>query len=354
MGKINCIDIKMGTIVMMRSIKISTVHLLGGVICIIFFITTSIAAAPLITNNIGGGRLGDQLLVYIKAKWFAHYYNGDFSLTLFDGFEHFDFFLREQQIDVSAKRRILLDDESPLLHNAGHDTSVYLAHLHTKSSLWEHWYDHTTWHRCIDDQTFRSQLRKLFKPTYAVPLIPLPTDCISVALHVRKGGGFDKPTLSPTIVNPLSDDERYMQYADQAAPLKFAPDSFYIAALRTLSDIFDNAPLYVYLFTDDQNPSAIVDAYTKILAMPHIRFDFRDSENGPDEHVVDDMINMSRFDCLIRSESSFSKIADIIGNHKLILFPHAHRWHQGVLHITEMTAINKGIRSIIPLSSDKE
>jgi hypothetical protein len=345
MSKINCIDIKMGTIVMMHSsIKIFFV----------FFITLSVAAAPLITNNIGGGRLGDQLLVYVKAKWFAHYYKGDFLLTPFDGFEHFDFFLHEQPMEFGAKKRIMLDDESPLLQNATYDDFVYLAHLHTKSSLWEHWYDHTTWHQCIDDQKFRSQIRELFKPTYAVTLISLPTDRISVALHVRKGGGFDKPTLSPPIVIPLSDDERYMQYADQAAPLKFAPDSFYIAALRTLSEIFDNAPLYVYLFTDDQNPSAIVDAYTKILAMPHIKFDFRATENGPDEHVVDDMINMSRFDCLIRSESSFSKIADIIGNHQLILFPHAHRWHQGVLHITEMTAIHKEIRTIMPLFSYKE
>jgi hypothetical protein len=334
---------------MMHSIKILTMHLLLGMQCLLFSTLLSFPTIPLITNNIGGGRLGDQLLVYIKAKWFAHYYNGDFVLTPFDGFQQFAFFLQEQHIQHGTLKEIILDDESPFLHNTTHANILYLTLLHTKSSLWEHWYDHTTWHQCIDDPIFRSHIRKMLTPTYDVPLIPLPTDRVTVALHVRKGGGFDKPTLSPTMVHPPQDTQRSMTYADQAAPLKFAPDSFYIAALHHLSEMFNHRSLYVYMFTDDQHPAAIVDAYRTALAMPHITFDFRATENGPNEHVVDDMINMSRFDCLIRSESSFSKIADIIGHHQVILFPHARQWQNNVLHITEMTVINAGTRTIMPL-----
>jgi len=307
-----------------------------------------LTAASCITNNIGGGRLGDQLLVYVKAKWFSYYYKTDFVLTPFDGFEQFRFFSSERHILPGVAAKILLDDEKLLLQSQEEqETVLYHVHLHSKSLLWGDWYDHTTWYGCVDDAHFKSHIQDMLQPVANVSLLQLPTDRVTVALHVRRGGGFDKPTLSPSMVQKWWYKLRYIAYADQAAPLKFAPDSFYCTALRMLSEMLNHVPMYVYIFTDDFDPSAIARAYQDALNMPQVTFDFRLTEHGPDQHVVDDIVNMSRFDCLIRPESSFSKVADIMGNHAIILFPHAKRWEGNTLHITHITVMDHGARTIV-------
>ena len=109
---------------------------------------------------------------------------------------------------------------------------------------------------------------------------------------------------------------------DSDTPHKFPPHSYYIGALRKISQYFDHRPIYAYIMTDDHHPETIAEMYQAALPnRKNIVFDYRTTVSGPTVNVMEDFHSIPNFDCLIRGDSTFSIIATLLANFKAIIRP---------------------------------
>jgi hypothetical protein len=161
-----------------------------------------------------------------------------------------------------------------------------------------------------DDPQFKRILRKLIAPKYTLALIEPRRDKVSVAVHIRKGGGFEHDIFNNT--NNV--------YAGLIT-YKFPYEEYYIQQIKKLSELLNHIPLYVFLFTDDQSPQELIQRYEKLVGIPSIEFDCRKTGNRHDKNVLEDLFSMSKFDMLIRPESSFSIMAEKLGDFSLVISP---------------------------------
>lgn len=264
-----------------------------------------------ITYGFSGGRLGDNLLAYLHAKWIAYKYQMPFLYKPFDHSDKFQFsqmdqkyeasqfsfchmlsIAREQEINQLAQSTLF---EIPYFPNSQFEyETVNLFHLPFFQPNW-------------DDPNFRSEVVECLKPIDSINTLELPQDCMTVALHIRRGGGVD------------SQDER------NRVPLKFPPDSYYIKQLKLIAHIFKNIPLYVHIFTDDPNPQKLIDKYKKFFDSSRISFACRTGDNGPHINILEDFYSLTKFDCIIRSESNFSVVASKLGNYQIEIGPAHYR-----------------------------
>lgn len=153
---------------------------------------------------------------------------------------------------------------------------------------------------------FRNILKNLIAPCGQYMCMQLPDDVVTVAMHVRVGDGYDS-----------------MKTRENAYE-KFPKEEFFIEAIKKLKHIFKNQYLYIYIFTDAYCPEDIKKRYEIIFASDSMLiFDARNEkqEKPWDSYVLEDFFCMAKFDCLIRPRSSYSAIAQAIGNHKVILYP---------------------------------
>jgi hypothetical protein len=209
-----------------------------------------------------------------------------------------------------------------------------------------------------EDRDFEQAIKSLFAPIIPIAPLPKPEGVITVALHVRKGGGFDKPLASAQEYagteqikglylfkkNPSGshDDiwpikwpvgtkyaEAVKKYvtkknncSDYIWPIKFPPDQYYIDQLKELAKMLPGKNLLVYLFTDDPNPENIMQRYsTALIDCPRIIFSYRQKGNHHTKNVLVDLFSIIQCDCLISASSSFAHAAQLLGNHAIFLFP---------------------------------
>ena len=174
----------------------------------------------------------------------------------------------------------------------------------------------------------------MLTPTHAhSALEKTDANSITVALHVRKGGGFDKPLST--------DHNKSAEFSDQIWPTKFPPDSYYIEQLQTLRKLIGpQTILDVYLFTHAPDPGAL--AYADIIQDTYAYFHYRESGNAHDTNVVEDYYAMACCDCLIRSSSLIAKAAQLLGSHHIILYPIHGYWNGQKVIIDPVGIIMKG------------
>lgn len=224
------------------------------------------------------------------------------------------------------------------------------------------------------DRKFIKELRKFIKPLYKLTEIKKPQNLVSVAVHVRKGGGFDKPYKSiqeyetnlqiqhyvdfihkETIYNyrilsnlrdakisisPNTYSIFKEKFIDIPQPLKHPPDQFYIDQIKGLSAMLGDVPLFIYIFTDDQNPSDIMQRFKKAICNSNMTFACRQTGNNYYSNILDDLFAMSTFDCLIRPYSSLSQIAELLGKHKIVISPRHGVWYGDRLIIDEILIVS--------------
>ncbi len=193
----------------------------------------------------------------------------------------------------------------------------------------------------LQDQYFVTELRNMLEPVVPLPQITLPPDKLTVAVHIRKGGGFDRPLNSTQYYHSNIVGNKF--YADRRWPSKFPPEQYYVDQIKKVSDLFGDAPLFVYIFTDDRNPSILVNRMQKAVNKNNITFSCRNRGNVHNAHVVEDFYNMSRFDCLIRSGSHFGLAAQLLGNHKVIIYPKHWKWEGRKLIIDEVSIVDNRV-----------
>ncbi len=160
-----------------------------------------------------------------------------------------------------------------------------------------------------EDQTFKQTLRKLLSPKSPLTLIKPRGDKISVAVHVRHGGSYEKFTQA--------------QYEKNGGLLsyKIPYEEYYINQIKNLSALLANEPMYVFLFTDDNDPVGMLQRYQAKVNIPTIEFDCRKTGNSHNANVLEDFYSLMQFNCLIRSESNFSIMAEKLHDYQIVISP---------------------------------
>jgi len=285
------------------------------------------------------GRFGNRITVYYKAKLISYTYS--IPLLYREGGKLFNLMSlhkaekRLDQCDIKQFKNIvrLTKKEKPSLIKANNatlyivDFNTNLASLGIKPAAGR-------------DETFLKEFRQMVQPSDSLQEVFRPKDKITVAVHVRKGGGYDRPLfmekvqIDPFLI-PTSD------YHDVIFPKRFPPDQFYIDQIKYISKMFHNKPLYIHIFTDSKTPKDIVEKYKTAVGLPNVTFACRETENFYDKNVLEDLLSMANFDCLIRPESYYSMMAEKIGNHMIIISPKSFVWKNRNMSINKVHIIKR-------------
>ncbi len=290
-------------------------------------------------------RLGDNVLSYCTAKWYSYKYDIPF---FFSPFKHSNLFSCDR-IDIPYKKSfaknfktvdISSEDELIKILRTGTESTLCVI---TFASVFEHpgelamnfhWPDvHSSiYFFSHEHPEFGKELRNGLTPQKTARTLNLPHDKITVAVHVRKASDRDaypvsiqyrdewNEIIAHKIKNPKLSDG-----CDLRFPLRVPSEQFYVDQIIKLSEVLNHPPLYIYLFTDDKHPEKIIQRLQKRIPLDNITFDYNhedpEGRDASEQDILDDLYNMSRFNCLIRTQSGFSAISQLIGNHKIIIYP---------------------------------
>lgn len=259
-----------------------------------------------VTYTFSGGRFGDNLLAYFHAKWISYKYG---IPLLYKPFQYSDqlhmHFDEKHYSDFEAQkyiRGVRIQNDFDI--QKALTTTSLLVLPYFSESKWERehslYYGRAWSYISVDwqDPGFRRVLQQAVMPQFENTKIQVPEGRLSVACHIRRGGGFDT------------------EHTFRNMALKFPQDNFFISEIQSLLKQFPGRKLYVYLFTDDKEPIKIKEKYEKIFSTEPVLFDCCRGQNSPNLNVLEDFFAMIQFDCLIHGESNFSlcasKLADYL------------------------------------------
>lgn len=288
-----------------------------------------------VTYSLNGNRFGDDLVSYCHARWISCKYHIPFYYRPFHYSNELQLHTAHPHIENagSFERTITYPTWPEMGEKMNHfdieKNTLYIIPYFPETieeaerlRLWH--FDDTGW----DEKEFISLLRKEISPLAPLELVRLPRGRQCVAVHVRKGGGFDR------LYQTSSTIKRGTINADLLAPLKFPPDSFYVEYIKKVSEQFWNEPLYVHIFTDDSDPQALVDYYESQVGKPNIIYGCRQEGNSHDKNVLEDFFSLMQFDVMIRPESNYSIMASKLGKYKMVISPANFKWNGTELVIT--------------------
>lgn len=300
-----------------------------------------------------GGRLGDMLLMYVKAKWVAHQYRLPFLFKQFKYADQLTLYDREQHLTQDVERNckkeiITCYDGSEIVepHKFSMDTIFYQIHYYYNPIQWgdhQKKYDGQEiflWQDLLKDKEFIAELKKYIAPRYPINLPVLPQDKITVAVHIRTGDGYDNPRASRQLYT-INELDRAMESPNNRAvdvcyPLKVPPLQYYVDQIQRLSEMCNNAPMYVHIYTDSNDPVSIMNLIEFAVKKDHIMFDCRRDGNHHSSNVIEDMFAIAQYQCLIRSGSNYPQVAQLIGNHRIVICPLSCKWIADALVIDEV------------------
>lgn len=269
-------------------------------------------AKSAVSYTFSGGRFGDCLIAYCHAYWISYTLDLDF---LYRPFKYSDQLLMDQTDTLYSEQLVkkykqTLHINHALQQGVQPDT-LYIVPYFPESHI------ERNDPRCpflfqVDwkNKDFIKALKKRIAPKYQLSLPRLPDDGVTIALHVRKGTGWDIPQFAPTF-----------EKLTEMHPLKWPPDSYYVEQIKKITEFFPTQKLYIYLFTDHDKPQEIIDTYQKIVNNPRIVWNCRQQENRQDLNVLEDFFALMQFDCLIRNDSNFSIIASKLGDYQILIAP---------------------------------
>lgn len=109
---------------------------------------------------------------------------------------------------------------------------------------------------------------------------------------------------------------------------KYPPEQYYVEVLKEISRKFDYKSLFVRIITDDnKDPLALVNRIKQAVNIPNMHFYYQDLNHlSSDDRLRSEIYALSQHDIYVRSQSYFSRIGEIIGNHKLVYVPTAFKW----------------------------
>lgn len=300
-------------------------------------------------------RLGDNIITLCKAQYFADLYK---LKLLYKPFPYSDQFAVHQSTihlnkahEQKFEKIIAVNNAKDIEDNLNAGQAILFESHFLSETPWLYNYSR-------ENPVFERKIKEMFTPIISIDPLAKPSAVVTVALHVRKGGGFDHPLASnqeysldeeitgiyikknlpgnsctdiwpihwPAGFKYIEEVKQFVEkknrFSDYIWPIKFPPDQYYIDQLKYLSDFLKERQLLVYLFTDDPNPCEIVQRYTAALKdYPRIIFSYREAGNHHTKNVIQDLFALIQCDCLISASSSFAHVAQLLGNHSIIIMP---------------------------------
>ena len=280
-----------------------------------------------VTYEFSGGRLGDNLLSYLHAKWISYKYE---IPLLYKPFPYSNELVLDDE-EIRFSPHLLPSNKKIVYLGRGQtvnlDTNVPTLYIvpYFPEAMWERknprWpYFEVNW----DDPGFKDCIREMIKPKKKLELCEVQKDKVNVALHVRSGGEFqpDKTLRS-------------------GVPLKAPPTSFFIEQLETICRIFSDEKVHAHIFTDDSNPKELAEEFMEYFDERKVVFTYRETGNRYDKNVLEDLFSLLQFDCLIRPESNFSMIASFLADYKVLIYPDEATYIRKTLYINEVVIQKK-------------
>ncbi|HBR70276.1 TPA: hypothetical protein DIC20_04580 [Candidatus Dependentiae bacterium] len=287
-------------------------------IIILFLLSNKLLASD-VTYLFSGGRFGDNVIAYLHTKWVAKKHDLQFKYRPFPYAEQLALHYKEPIFNEQGKYEqvISVTDQTRFIKDKNY--LYVIPHFPESKFEYEQYKGLYPFYCTVDwnDKEFISEVRANIQPVRKLNLLNLPKDRICVALHVRKGGGYDTPLTA----DGYYPEEGKTTPFDIVFPLKFPPDSFFVEQLKIFSESVNHKPIYAYIFTDDQNPKRLVDKYAAELNLPNITFDYRGKNNHHTANVLEDFFSLAQFHVLIRGESSFSIVASLLTKNQLVIYP---------------------------------
>lgn len=307
----------------------------------------------------GAGRFGDCVMIYCKAKYCSFASN---LPLLYKPFPHSELLMldkEELRYNPALDRKFV---HKPLISSADEidptqENTLFITDLFTMfagkqptnpndlvipAPYWMNFWPDEIYAKMQENSNYKEVIRTMLSPINPAPQLQVPVGTISVAIHVRKGGGIDSPLRSPQLYNKnypqLYQPQCTGNASDVKFPLRFPPEQFYIDQLNFLAALLNQQQLSVFLFTDDCNPRLLFNRLQEQCDAPNIHFIaiYRSA------NFIDDLNLMAQADCLIRPCSHFSGVAQLMGNHKIIIRPEQSVWRGPLLIISEAKLILHG------------
>lgn len=266
-----------------------------------------------VTYALSSGRFGDHLVSYCHAKWISYKYNVPLFYKTFEYSDQLMMHVLEipytKEVEQQFKEIIAYSKIADQLYPESGD--LYVVPFFPETTFAFHSLKSVYFSVDWSDQEFKKQLQKMICPINPIKVPVIPEKCVSIAVHVRKGTGWDIPgyRLTP-------------QRLTACMPGRIPPDLFYIDALKRLVKLFSDNNLYVYIFTDHDKPADLAQKYQEAVNCDRMIFDYRKTENNEFINVLEDFFGMTYFDCLIKADSHFSIMASKLGDYKVIISPH--------------------------------
>ncbi len=291
----------------------------------------------------GPNRLGDTLTLYATYKWSCFHLN----IPLFyDPFEYSNQLMISEEdystavFDLPEKDRF----SNYPFYELRFQKQVIKPQCYINGKLEKGYLSGPMINEMKKDHGFMELIRRVIAPKEKLRFVHQPGGRISVAVHMRRGSGFDGALASKQIIDPkfIPDSTVVKQIPitlgfDYTHPLKAPPEQYFIDQIRDLAALLGYPPMYVYIFTDDPNPVALMNRVQQVVDLPNIVFDCRRGENLHDENVLIDLFSMSQFDCLIHpGQSAFSLIAHLIGDHRVVIYPTTYSWVEDYLKMEDI------------------
>ena len=287
-----------------------------------------------------GDRFGDNLASYCHARWLSYLHKIEFLYVPFKESQELALsryhrsvisakkdFIKEVHFSQNGKKidpmTLDIQKEGAILY-----TVPYFAETRFDSvnNGWMHF--DIDW----DYEEFMKMLRSEINPIKPLPSIELPKDRITVAVHVRRGSGPDRSMYDPN--NPKD-----TKYFVENYPLRFPHDSFFIKEIRRLSELLENQPMYVHIFTDDKHADKLIKKYKRKVNKPNIVYNTRPNQLDHSDYVLQDFFDMMSFDCIIRPESHYSQISSRLSRAKIIIRPEEYIWKGMDIIITKVETL---------------
>lgn len=291
-------------------------------ITLIFTFSIDIFSQSAITYEITNGRLGDRLLGYCKAKYISQKYNIPLLYKPFKYTDEMTMHVNEvhyDKVDLDWVQKVInIEDHLNFIPN---DIGKNILYVVTKNHY--NFYNGYPYFGIPKDKIFIDALKKNITPLSSYKVLT-STDIHTIALHIRRGGGYDSE--SSVAVDKM----------------KWPTIDFYIQALNKLLEVVPLNKAYIYIFTDDLTPRSLALTLGDYYKNYQFEFYYRASENRHDRNVLEDLFSMAQCDYLIRPKySGFSIIADLIGNHRVIIYPLSTRWsNKGLEYELEVVKSN--------------
>ncbi|MBM3894100.1 hypothetical protein FJ366_00655 [Candidatus Dependentiae bacterium] len=282
------------------------------IICILFLLVSISANSHpwKITSTNGvivepsNGRFGDSLLHFCHGLYFA-FKNG--YTFFYNTFKHSDelvltnVFEENPSQDGLFKKKIIFEENEKKALCKEEPLNTLICIPYFSESFFSPLF-YVDW----ENPEFKKILKSLVTPVKKLSLIHPPKNILSVAVHIRRGGSFEhwKP----------SQKHGYHLY-------KIPELEFYIDQIKVLYTLFNEQPLYVHIFTDDEHPAKIAHTIKKALKKSDITIDYRRENNHHNTNVLEDFFSIMHFDALIRPDSNFSIMAEKLGDHAVIISP---------------------------------